>query len=74
MEIVSNSIIKLKDNREYLVIRARQIEGDMFCLLSTLNHPIEMKVATVYEEDGKTMITQYRDKDYKYILESLLNE
>ena len=73
MEIVSNSIIKLKDDREYLVVRTKRIEGDEFCLLSTLNKPIEMKVARVYEQNSKTIIEQYKGGDYKYILAKLLD-
>lgn len=73
MKIVENSVIKLSDNREYLVVRVQEIENVKFCLIATTSEPIDMKVAVLKEEANKFIIEQYKGGDYKYILQILLD-
>ena len=74
MNITRNSIIKLKDDREYLVSCLENIEGCFYCLLSTLKPPIQMIVAEIVNDGDKTTIHEYRGADYAYILDCLLNK
>lgn len=74
MKIKKNSIIKLSDNKRYLLITGEKMENIMFCLISTLKPPVEMKVAELIEQEGTPFIQQYTGGDYKYILKRLLDK
>ena len=75
MKIIrKNTIIELEDNKKYFIISGENLEGITFCLVSTINPPIEIKVAELKNEQGSATIQQYFGKDYKFILKRLLEK
>lgn len=74
MKIMKNSIVRLEDGKEYLIVSLEKLEGIRFCLISTLQPPIEMKVVEIIEKENISFLQKYTGGDYKYILKRLLEK
>lgn len=74
MKITKNSIIKLTNGDKYLIVTGETLEDITFCLVSTLEPPIEMKVVELIKKQDKPIIQPYTGGDYKYILKRLLEK
>lgn len=67
-------IVKLADDKRYLILVREKLEDINFCLLSTVQPPIEIKVAELIDSQDSPIIRPYNGGDYKYILERLLQK
>ena len=57
------SVLKLDDNREYMVINKMDLHKINYVYLITIEKPIEMLVATVVEQDGDIHLEEIKDND-----------
>ena len=72
MKITKSSIIELPGGAKFLIVNADKIGDRNFCLLSTLEQPIEMRVAEMRINVGVAEVKEYTGKNYKDILFQLL--
>jgi len=69
MKIKKHEIIRLGNGEKYFIVKGKNIDGRNFCLLSTLQAPIEMKLAEMcVNDDGVIEVMEYISPDYKEIL------
>jgi len=63
------SVLKLEDNKEYMVINIMNLHNINYAYLITIKKPIEMLVATIVEQDGNYTLEEIKDNDeLDYIL------
>lgn len=63
------SVLKLDDNKEYMVINIMNLHNINYAYLITIKKPIEMLVATIVEKDGSYTLEEIKDNDeLDYIL------
>ena len=62
-------VVKLDDNKEYMVLEKINLHNINYVYLITMNKPIEMLVATESNQDGKIILEEVKDNDeLDYIL------
>lgn len=57
------SVLKLDDNKEYMVINKMNLHNINYVYLITMKKPIEMLVATIVEQDGDIRLEEIKDND-----------
>lgn len=56
-------IIKLEDNKEYIVINKMSVHSVNYIYLITNSKPLEIMIATEKIEDGKLVLKEIKDND-----------
>jgi len=73
MKIANATIIEVAGGNKFCVVVVKKIDGVEYCLLSTMDAPIEMRVAELRTINDNTEIKNYDGADYKNILLKLLD-
>ena len=74
MKIAKDSVVTLADGKKYLVLAGDVLEGETFCLVSTIEPPFVIQVLEVVYEGEKCILKPYTESDYKYILKILVKQ
>lgn len=62
-------VIKLDDNKEYIVLNKMNLHNINYVYLVTIEKPTEILIATEKEENGNLMLEEIKDNDeLDYIL------
>jgi hypothetical protein len=72
MKITKNSTIQLADGNKYWLVTAKTINNKNYCLLSTMDAPVEMKVSEIRMNGDNAEVKVYDGKDYQDILKQLI--
>lgn len=56
-------VVKLSDNKEYVVLNKIQLNSFNYLYLITTSKPIEFLVATEKEIDGKIVLNEVKDNE-----------
>lgn len=68
-------IVKLEDNKEYMVVNKISLHGISYLYLMTTTKPIDILVATESVASGKTLLKEVKDNDeLDYALSQLVQE
>ena len=71
MKINKNSVIELADGLKLWIVNAKVIDGKRLCLVSTMQEPVEMKVAELHGDKNKAEIRFYTGADYDKMFAAL---
>lgn len=74
MKIAKDSVVTLADGKKYLVLAGDVLEGETFCLVSTIKPLFAIQVLEVVYEGEKCILKPYTESDYKYILKILVKQ
>lgn len=62
-------VVKLDDNKEYMVLEKINLHNINYVYLITINKPTEMLIVTELNQDGKIILEEIKDNDeLDYIL------
>lgn len=65
-------IIKLDNNKEYMVVKRVSIHNIKYVYLMTTAKPLEIVIATEKEKDGNVVLSEIKDNDeLDYVLSQL---
>lgn len=68
----AGQIVKLSDNKEYMVINRMDIHSINYVYLMTTSKPLEIVIATEKEKDGKVILKEIKDNDeLDYVLSQI---
>ncbi len=68
----AGQIVKLSDNKEYIVINRMDIHSINYVYLMTTSKPLEIVIATEKEKDGKVVLKEIKDNDeLDYVLSQI---
>ena len=56
-------IVKLDDNKEYMVLNKMNLHNINYVYLITITKPTEMLIATENNQDGNIVLDEIRDND-----------
>lgn len=56
-------VVKLNDNKEYMVLNKMSLHNINYLYLVTITKPIEMMVVTENNEDGRIILEEIKDND-----------
>ena len=66
-------IVKLDDNKEYMVLNKMELHNINYVYLVTIAKPTEMLVATVTSDNGEIALEEIKDNDeLDYVLSQLV--
>ena len=56
-------VVKLSDNKDYMVLNKMNLHNISYVYLVTMNKPVEMLVVTETIQDGKISLEEIKDND-----------
>ena len=56
-------VVKLSDNKEYMVLSKMNLHNINYVYLVTMNKPVDMLVVTESNQDGKIVLEEIKDND-----------
>ena len=66
-------VIKLDDNKEYMVLNKIELHNINYVYLVTISKPTEMLVATLTSDNGEIALEEIKDNDeLDYVLSQLV--
>ena len=66
-------IVKLDDNKEFMVLNKMELHNINYAYLVTISKPTEMLVVTITNNDGEIALEEIKDNDeLDYVLSQLV--